>query len=209
MPILDFLRRPTSNPILKAFEDAVKALLSNVFSVVLKLFEAEADISENIQTIVTNLQLLKSNTQVEVQKLRDFKFDPKFKTRVINVPAAIDQVKELVEKFSDGWRERFDTLAAPFHELSLIFKQEAAPDPLGDHPAQLAKAAVKVDELATMIQQIATATETVKEVEQLFDELITQIQGLDALFLQQGNRRRRQPQDAKRPFIRIGALHDE
>jgi len=150
------------------------------------LFQAEANIVENLHEIVTKFEETKANIESEVQKLRDFEFDPHWKSRVINVPAAVDQVRQLIEMVVSAFKGKLEVLLEPIHELALIFKQEAAPSGQ-DQPAALAKTAVKIDEIATMIAQIAKAMDTVAEMTAVFNELTDQIQSLDAIFLSQGN----------------------
>src|SRR3954454_22450398 len=88
------------------------------------LFQAEINIVENLHRIVDAFNRTKESIEEEVQTLRTFRFEPKWKTRVINVPDAIDQIKKLIAKVSDGFRDKFDVIRAPIHELSLIFKAE-------------------------------------------------------------------------------------
>jgi hypothetical protein len=142
-----------------------------------------------------------------------FQFEPAWKSRVINVPKAIEQIQNLIADVSDGWKERFELLRAPIHELTLIFKAEEIPD-AGDPLHQvsgLSKASVKIDEIATMIKQLADASDQVVEVVELFDKVRDAIQTLEPLFLQQGNSRSRIStlHPGADPYVRIGNLHQE
>lgn len=150
------------------------------------LFQTELAIADNVSKIVTDFEETKSNIQAEIQKLRDFEFNPRWKSRVINVPVAIDQTKSLVQKVIDTFSGKLEQIKQPIHDLNLIFKGEAAPDPLGDKPAAIAKAAVKVDEIATMIASLAKAMDDVKDMSALVKDVTDSIEGLDTLFLSQG-----------------------
>ena len=143
----------------------------------------------DINDIVATWKATKLNLEREVTKIREFKFDPKWKTRVINVPIAATQIQELKALLFDDWKHRIDTLVEPVHELTLILKQESAPD-VGDPQGAinaLSKTSVKLGHVVTMITQVKTALHTVSDFVDLFDRLREELEGLDSLFLQQGN----------------------
>jgi hypothetical protein len=167
------------------------------------LFQAEVNIVSNIQRIVANFQAAKKNIETEVTALKKFKFDPKWSSRVINVPIAIQSMKDLIDRITEDFSTRLQKFYDPIHSLSLIFKADQ-PTGTGQEPAALTKAAVKLDEIATMIAQLADATDQIKEYVDLFTTIRETIEGLDILFLQQGNSRKAVTEHAR---IRIGALH--
>lgn len=173
------------------------------------LFQAELDIKQNVEKLHRNFDELRTNIPKQVQRVKDFKFDPKWKSRVINVPIAIEQVKKLFEDVTQGWRERLDLLREPLHEFVLIFKAEQAS--AGDQNQAVAgvtKAAVKLDEIATLIQQLADASDELIKVDHIFDEVLDFFEKLDQIFLQQKNLRRvEQLTDGGSIRVRIGKLH--
>lgn len=150
------------------------------------LFQAEVNIVSNLERITDAFNRTKESIEREVATLKAFKFEPKWKSRVINVPIAIKQIKKLIEKTADEFKNKFEVLKAPIHELTLIFKVEAQPSADADKPAALTRAAVKVDELATMISQLATAMEQIESWAEFFEGLTKDIEELDKLFLPQG-----------------------
>lgn len=197
---------------LKGLEDLLKEILDAAKRFFHSLFQSEADIIDNCTGIVTDYQLIKENLKRDVDALRHFKVDPAWKTRVINVPIAIEQIGKIGGKLQDFWNEQLQEITEPIHELSLILKQEGPTtsgtrgvlDPAGT-PSGLARAAVKVDEIATMVAQIRRAMDTLVNLTgPLFEELTKSIEALEPLFLQQRNPRARV---TKPTVIRKGHLH--
>jgi len=147
------------------------------------------EVVADINDIVTTWKAIKLNVEREVEKIRKFKFDPKWKTRVINVPAAAEQIQELKALLFDDFKGRIDKIVEPVHELTLILHQEAAPD-VGDPQGAvnaLSKASVKLGHVVTMIHQVRDALHEIESFVELFDQLRENLESLDALFLQQGN----------------------
>jgi hypothetical protein len=168
-------------------------------------FQAEVNISENITTIINSFTEGRRNIEDGVYRIKHFKFDPQWRTRVINVPAAADAVVALYEEVFGDFRERMQILVEPIHQLSLIFRAEKEnPDPLGG-PSALARTSVKIDEIATMISQLAEASKVALNFTQAFDDVIINLETLDVIFLQQGNKRKWVSDESAR--IRLGNLH--
>jgi hypothetical protein len=165
-------------------------------------FQAEVNVVENLQRIVDNFDRGKTDIEDGIERIKNFKFEPAWNTRVINVPAAIDHVKALYDDLFGDFRDRVATIIDPFKQLSLIFTAEHE-DPQA--PSGLAKTVVKIDELATMIQQVADASEEALRFVEAIDNVIINLESLDALFLQQGNPRRIVHDETAR--IRVGHLH--
>lgn len=203
----DFLFQRGRDPVSQAIINVLTSILGAAARFFGTLFQAEIEISDNIGRISDNLRALKANTEHEIGELRKFKFDPKWKTRVVNVPKAIEQIKKIMADFTDGWKKRFEKIEAPIHDFKLLFTAEKlqAGDP-NEQAAGLSKAAVKIDEIATLIKQLAIATDAIKEVVDLFTEARHQIETLDAIFLQQGNSRQAVRRQSR---IRLGKLHKQ
>jgi sugar-specific transcriptional regulator TrmB len=194
--------------------DALKRLVQAVLGAVTRffstLFSAESSIVDNINRLHDNFVQFKANLEVEIEQLKNFKFDPQWKTRVIHVPTAIQHIKDLIEEYSNGWKEKFEKLREPIHSFVLIFhaEQSEAGSPQ-EAVSGLAKTAVKIDEVATLIQQLADASDVVIEVEEMFTKLRDQIEHLDAVFLQQSNPREKLSvlSPGADPHVRVGNLH--
>jgi len=189
---------------------AIRRFFSSFFGALVRffdsLFQAELEVKQNVTKLHDNFLTLKDNIPKQIKRVEDFKFDPKWKSRVINVPIAIEQVKKLFIEVTKGWHERLDALREPLHEFVLIFKaeQQTAGDP-NQAVAGVTKAAVKVDEIATLIAQLAQASDTLIEVDKIFDDIIDFLEKLDQVFLQQKNLRRVVRDKSIR--IRLGRLH--
>lgn len=166
--------------VLKALGDAIVRGLG-------KLFAAEVNISENLNNIVARFEQLKDNYTKELSTLRDFKFNPAWNSRVIHVPTAIDRIREMIDTVSGFWMERFDLIKDPIHQLKLIFGSEKGDVGDPNQPSGVTKAAVKIDELATMIAQISHAMDKVADLSDFFVKITKEIQGLEFLFLSQSN----------------------
>mgnify|MGYP001087246096 CR=1 FL=1 len=204
MAFFDFLTK--SDP----FSDAIRRLFSSVVDALGRffdsLFQAELQVEDNVKKLHENFVTLKDNVPKQIDRVKNFKFDPKWSTRVINVTIAIEQMRSLVIEVATGWHDRIDSFREPLHEFVLIFKaeQQSASDPQQQVSA-VSKAAVKVDEIATLIQQLAQASDTLVEIDKMFDDILDFFEKLDQFFLQQGNKRRIE-KDAT-PRVRIGKLH--
>lgn len=149
------------------------------------LFQSEVQIVDNVQHIVAKFEETKLAIEHELDLVRHFQFDPHWKSRVINVPIAVKQMQDLISMVTDIFKGKLEKVLAPIHDLSLVFKTEAAPDPLGDKPAAISKAAIKVDEIAAMIKQTADAMDVISEVAHDFETITAFLQNLDQVFLSQ------------------------
>jgi hypothetical protein len=178
-------------------------LAAAVGNFLLEFLTSSNEISNDVHTIIVDFQELEESLKREIETLKNFKFGVKWETRVINVPIAIDQVKALIDKISNTFHGKLQELLQPVKDLEVIFKQEAAPDPLGDRPSQLAKANVKYNHVVSAIHSMSVAMTDIKDMAELFEEITNDIQNLEPIFLQQGNSRMRAP-EGERPFIRVG-----
>src|SRR4029077_13158767 len=160
----------------------LKAILAAIGRFFGSIFSAEVNVEENVRRIVANFDKGRDEIKSGIARVKAFKFDPKWKSRVINAPDAIDHLRDLYDSAFGDFQTRLDKLRKPLHEFVILFKAEREPDPLGNNPSGLAKAAVKIDELATLIKQLADASDTALEFIEAFDEIILNLQSLDAIF---------------------------
>ena len=185
--------------------DKIKGFFSAIASYIGAFFDVWTQSMDDVQGIVDDFNQTKSNVELEIEKLKNFKFDPKWKNRVINVPIAIDQMKDLIDLVSSTYKEKLLQIVAPFHDLLLTWK--AAQTDRGDpnSPNALVKADVFLKDVQTALHLVRKACDNAKDVSAVFIELTDQLAHLDAFFLQQGNARKRV--DAH-PRIRVGVLHE-
>lgn len=174
---------------LKDMWSSIAGVLGAVAHFVFNAFTHYDTIADDVQHIVTTVQAAKLNIEREVLEVKKFKFDPRWKTRVINVPIAAQQILDLKALLLDDFKNRLQTITEPVHELSLILKTEASPnvgDPSGAAGA-LAKTEVKLGHVVTMIHQVRQSLDEITNFIDIFRTLRENFEGLDALFLQQGN----------------------
>jgi len=169
---------------------SIGGLLAGVWSYLFNSFTHYNTIVDSVKSIEGSFKTIKSNFEEEVQNVKDFKFDPKWKTRVINVPKAIEAIQDLKVALFDDMKGRLQTIADPFHAFALLFKSESitAGDP-ALAVSSLAKADAKLGEVVTLLTEIDSALVEISDFQDLFDRLLNDLQTLDDLFLQQKNPR--------------------
>jgi hypothetical protein len=148
---------------------------------------------------------MKANLQVEIEKLKNFQFDVRWRTRVINVPIAIDQVRNLIDEIFHGLIDKLDQVVAPLQDLSgkiqeLTRKQSATEDQI----TALAKIEGGIAFVQTAIHDTRQAMDSVKDLSELFLDITNRIESGSDLFLQQGNPRVRLKGTIS---ARVGKLH--
>lgn len=171
--------------------DSIATILGAIGHFIGDFFTHADEVVDDINHMRETYIATKLNIEREIQQIRDFKFDPKWKNRVINVPAAIDQLQLLKETLFGDFRDRLETLQEPIHQLTLILHQEAAPD-AGDPThaiSALSRTSVKLNHIVTMVHQLRDAFDVVCDFVDIFRQLREELSSLDAIFLQQGNLR--------------------
>jgi len=185
----------------------IAGILSGIWHFLFNAFTHYDTIVEDVQGIHSSVLTIRANVQSEVEKVKNFTIDPKWKTRVINVPIAVDQIKETYTKVFGDLLELVKEIESPIHDFVLIFKTEQIEQ--GD-PQQavsaLSKAEVKLGHIVTLLTQVNHALKNVVAIVDRFRILRENLEGLDALFLQQGNLRRSVSEKSR---IRIGFLHSD
>jgi phage-related protein len=191
--------------------------LKNIFAKILaaigqafgSFFQSEIEVQDNVEKIISNFRKGRQEIIDGIDEVRNFQFNPQWRTRVINVPAAQDYLVGLYDSVFTDFRDKMDTLVAPFHDLALIFRAEhsGAGDPQ-QAVSGVAKAAVKIDEIATCVKQFADATDTALSFIETFQQILMTLETLEGIFLQQSNPRQLDHLDTGEPIkIRLGNLH--
>ena len=189
------------------FWQQIKAVFAAIGHFLASFLGSTLDVIDNIDRIGIALQDAKQEIEDGVQEIKDFKFDPKWKTRVINVPKAIENIHALVEEMTDDFKARLERISNPVFAFKLLFHADFS---AGDHVSGLTKTAIKMEQVALLIKELADAFEEISRFADLFNSLIGDVEDLDKLFLQQGNSRRRLTDEAFQthsPYERIGKLH--
>lgn len=183
----------------------LQTVLSAVGTWAAHFFDFWSETTDDVQSIVDDVHTLEENFKVEVQKLKDFEFDPKWKTRVINVPIAKEQIVEFVQEITTDLFDKVKEVIQPLTDT--VHQWQADKITLQnqiDKPTALAVGSVKLKDIQVTIHLVAQAMHAAVELEQMFIDITDKIKGLDSVFLQQGNTRVRLK---KTISARRGKLH--
>jgi hypothetical protein len=130
----------------------------------------------------TDGEILVENIRAEARKLKAFKSDPKWKTRVIVVPRAIEQTHDLITSVTDE-------IATAFHDFgnnvkNLFHDPLGTPKEPGQKGAEIAGVLTKVQGAIRELDGLFIALGgLVSALRKVRDELET----FDSLFLPQGS----------------------
>lgn len=175
------------------------SFLGDLFNILTGLDE----VLNSIDAIAQDGETLVQHVAEEIQKIRNFKHDPKWKTRVVLVPQAIKRSKETVVTLA---QELYDAL----HVLVSNLKALRATHLHGSEKAGVATVLGLVTKVREFVGLIDDTIKNLDQFVQALRKVTEELQTFDSIFLQQGNSRRRLTDEAfavKSPFERIGALH--
>jgi phage-related protein len=188
-----------------ALWDELKTVLSAVASFLSSFFDVWSVTTDDFAQIHSDFTELEQNVKAEIEKIKNFSFEPHLKTRVINVPKMIDAVHDLIELIRDDLFGKMKDVVEPIHELVLIWQTEkAALSDTLDKPSGMVRAASFLHSVETAISQVRRAMDDAKDITELALEITDKLNGLDVLFLQQGNPRQRVKKTVSQ---RVGILH--
>jgi hypothetical protein len=169
----------------------------------------ESDIAD-LEGIIQDWTEMKANLSEEVQKLKDFEFNPHWKSRVINVPIAIDQIRELIDEIFHQVRDKLETIVQPFVIAVNAIKvvQQTSTQSTGRTRGGLVQtvnhAAGYAQYIRFAFSQSRAAFDAAKELTELFKDITDKLSGAEAIFLQQKNPRQSVTVKARE---RVGKLH--
>jgi methyl-accepting chemotaxis protein len=206
----------------------LSGLFSRIFggTIVGKLVDKITDGVSHILTLVDRINALVSSVITEVAAFRNWKEDVRVKSRVINVPKAIDRTADLVKEVEDAWTSIKD-LAQSFKETvkgggdPQAEAEEVAAD-LGDLSnvgesllKKLPKLSRGLEKLlgvvSLIVEAVITWSSAVDDLQKIVDavrDVRVEVETGDTLFLSQKNPRRVvQLEDGSSIKIRVGNLH--
>jgi hypothetical protein len=169
----------------------------------------EDDIAD-LEAIIADWTEMKENITEEIQKLKDFEFDVRWKTRVINVPIAIEQIKDLIDEIFHQLRDRIQTTVQSFEDVveSIKILRKQPPVVGAGEPTGFARTINKAETAAGYIrfgfQETRAAFDAAKDVTELFVDITERVRTAEDVFLSQKNKRQRVKAEATR---RVGKLH--
>lgn len=159
---------------------------------------------DNCIKIGEDWQEMKANIEEEVQKLKDFEFDVHWKTRVINVPVAITQIRDLLDEIFNQVKEKLEDVFQPLAAIKDSIKEYRDQLEEEGHTDALAVASTTEILVTQAIENVRESMDAAKDVTELFIDITQRIQSGSDLFLQQGNPRERVTEKTSR---RVGKLH--
>ncbi len=196
--------------VLKDFGKNLLAELKTVLSVIGTFVSTFFTVFDNIEGDIVGIRddfvTTRANVELEISKLRNFQFDVKWKTRVINVPIAIEQIKDLIDEIFHQVIDKLKAIEGPVETMIIslkTIKTATGPAP-GEQPSGLTKVAASVRAIEGGIANVRTAMDAARDVTSLFIDITQRLEGLDDFFLQQGNSRKRV---TEKSTVRIGKLH--
>jgi hypothetical protein len=167
----------------------LKQLGSLIYNGVQYADEHSTGFEESIQRIIDDINEFSAN----FNQLKEFDFDPKWKTRVISVPAAIDAIQDLFFTTRDELVSDYNQLREAVIEVRQAFGSTkpslGSLDPSGAQ-SNLTKIVNTIGNMSVAMNQLANAFDAITDVETLANILKQKIEGLDPLFLPQAKSRK-------------------
>lgn len=127
------------------------------------------------------------NVVVFLRDLRSFEFDPKFKTRVISVPRAMDAINELLFIIIHGFKDKFGIIHQSFQELVAALEGHGPGQHFPDGNTAMTKVVAYVGDLDVAWKAFGRAYHEVTDLVGMVDDVKHRIETLDDLFLPQGS----------------------
>ena len=167
--------------------DWLKRLWNALVDAVLR---TSAHAAESIDQHVDVFQRIEADTRNLMNAVRDLKkfhFDPRWNTRVILVPKAIEGIQDIFDIVVHGFRDRFEELFQAVQTLrAALHKPPKSPEPQG----MLTNITIIFGQLDKALQTFEAAYKKLTDIVEMVDDVKKRIETLDDLFLQQGNARK-------------------
>lgn len=156
------------------------------------IFNADNLTAEKISSIAKDIKRLGASLEVEANRVKNFKVNVHWKSRVINVPIAVQNIKDLIHDLSVGLKQKVQSIEQPFitfaHDLKLI--GEEVPDPnITRFTHALDQVQTFVTQLNILVGEVANALQSSLSLTALFDRVINDLEHLEDLFLKQSSKR--------------------
>ncbi len=151
-----------------------------------------AGISVQVENIITDIELLVEHVRKEVKDIQDFKVNPKFKTRVINAPKAMERTKELVTTVPESLRSAFVSLKS---NLKAIVKPGIAQGiaQRGVLPGEAAGGRAifqALNKVKLLLGEFSLFVKSLDKFVEALRAITEELQTFDTIFLPQTNKRR-------------------
>jgi hypothetical protein len=178
------------------------SIIGDIFSFLLGIDE----IFNSVESLLHDLNILVFNIKTEVDKIRRFRHDPHWKSRVINVPDAIKKTKDLIVDVAHEIHEAFVSLQTNIKGIIAEYKATRHGTGGGHGEAGVAAIVTLLTAIKNFVVEVDNSIKAMNSFVDALRKITEELEGLDSLFLQQGNPRTLVAQE-KRPYIRVGKLH--
>lgn len=168
-----------------------------------------SSLGQRFEDAVTDGEVLVENIRAEARKIKQFKADPKWKTRVINVPAAIKQTHDLVTDLSGTISDAFHAFISNVRAIRRI--DRLPPPERGGGGGATLKILHILEEINNFVGEVDALFKSLNALVDSMRKIQDELEGFDTLFLQQGNSRRfiHSADGTEVLKVRVGALHGE
>ena len=160
------------------------------------LFQTDNLTAETIRDIAAEWEALIKNWRLEVSRVKNFKFNPHWKTRVINATQATEQIKDLIAQLTSGVADNLALIQQPFQNIHAELTALAELSRLPREPGESAllrgfqDLQAFVNALNTLLREVLDALRAAQRLRDLFDRLLSDAESLDDVFLPQSGRRK-------------------
>jgi hypothetical protein len=163
--------------IIKGLFSGGKKLLGDAEELELGLYRTFFSIEDDAKAFVKNLEAFKN-----------FDFDPKWKTRVIVVPRAIQSFEDLFGVLRDDLVPKFKTLIEEIEAFANLVTGNVGGGTGGDEPGGgLAHFAGRIADISIGLANIQKAFHSALDIEGTLIDIKNRVEALDDLFLPQGS----------------------
>lgn len=165
-----------------------KQLGSSIAGMLGSVEEREIGILKTVFAIEDDLK----SAVAQLKGFKTFKFDPKFKTRVINVPRAYEGIQDLLDIVIHGLRDKFTELRDSVVTLGHTLESTGGRLTDNEGPSAVANVASKFAAIAVALESFQESFHTALEFEEMLLDIKTRLESLEDLFL---------PQDKPRKWV--------
>jgi hypothetical protein len=162
-----------------------KNFFNGIWAAIKSLFSAADNTFVGVFRFIDRVEAAVDRSKQLLIDLKKFDFDPKLKSRVINVPRAIEGFQDLWDEITIDLREKLEQLSNEFKYWRSKFESRTPSEGL----EAAAPVSARLQDISTMLDQIATSLETILDIAEIIDDVKHRIETLDDLFLPQSRPR--------------------
>jgi hypothetical protein len=164
--------------------------IRGLYGLLTSLWAKVLDVKNKTLSLFADIHALISGVEQVVNDIRNFDINPKWNSRVISVPKAVDQIKQLYEVPNRIIVDVKDLIEILKTKIEPMEVEPTDVEGLDELPLKLTKVGERAFAWVTLILDALLAIENaVADLNDIVDQLrqtLEDLQGLDALFLPQG-----------------------